>query len=86
MVRSQPSRPIRQIFHQLPERYDPWRRLLAAVTLRSVLDVYQPGTKLSEHDWISATHFLQDQAVKQLLQDMNVSVPWQQIEQLVIEG
>ena len=86
MLRAHSSPPIRQIFHQLPDRYDPWRRLLAAVTLRSVLDVYQPGTKLSERDWISAAHFLQDQSVKQLLQDMNVSVPWQKIEQLVIEG
>ncbi|MEM7028009.1 MAG: hypothetical protein AAF629_00345 [Chloroflexota bacterium] len=86
MFRTHPSRPIRQIFHQLPDHYDPWRRLLAAVTLRSVLDVYQPAAKLSQRDWISATHFLRDQSVKQLLQDMNVSVPWQKIEKLVIEG
>ena len=86
MLPTRPSRPIRQIFHQLPDRYDPWRRLLAAVTLRSVLDVYQPGTKLSRRDWISAAHFLKDQSVKQLLQDMNVSVPWQKIEQFVNEA
>ena len=80
------SRPKRQIFHQLPDRYDPYRRLLAAVTLRSVLDVYQPSAKLSQHDWLSATHFLQDQSIKQLLQDLELSIPWQQIEQLVTEG
>jgi len=76
---------ICQVYHRqpAPDRYDPWRRLLAAVTLRSVLDVCQPTARLAPRDQASAAQFLTDREVQAFLSDMEVSVPWPQIEALM---
>ena len=76
---------IRQIYNQLPEIYDPWRRLLAAVTLRSVLDIRQPTRTMTQDDYDSAQQFVRDRFVRSLLNEMKVSVPWQQIEKMIAE-
>lgn len=70
----------------MPEHYDPWRRLLAAITLRAVCDICAPSMRLSAQDQATAISFLRDRGVKELLQDMEVSVPWRAIEQLVTGG
>jgi hypothetical protein len=66
-----------------PDRYDPWRRLLAAITLQAVWDVHQPPRRLSEQDRYSALAFLVDRQVKGMLDDAGVSVPWPQVKKLV---
>jgi hypothetical protein len=73
-------------YRKLPDNYDPWRRLLAAITLRAVYDICTPSLRLTDQDQASAVSFLRDRGVQDLMQDMGVSVPWQAIEQLVIGG
>jgi hypothetical protein len=67
----------------IPDRYDPWRRLLAAVLLRAVWDVHTPTQGLSQQDYASAIAFLGDRHVKYLLEGMGVCLPWTKVYEFV---
>jgi hypothetical protein len=65
--------------------YDPWRRLLAAVVVRAVLDVTaeRARTKRRPRDLVSAHEFLADRRVQTLCAD-HIDVPrqvWRQAAQ-----
>ena len=76
---------IRRRTYQMPEQYDPWRRLLAAVVLQAVCDVHTPHQRLTERDRASALLFLQDQQVEQFLTDTGLWLPWPKIRALAVD-
>jgi len=68
--------------YSLPELYDPWRRLLAAVVLRAVCDVVAPSQQLAERDRASAQLFLLDRSVEAFMSDTGLWLPWVKIRGL----
>ena len=71
-----------QAYKPQPE-HDPWRRLMAKVIERAVLDLY--STKHSDWEYLAAASFLTDKRVRSLCDAWELWLPWVKIQHLALQ-
>lgn len=54
----------------LPESYDPWQRLLAAIALQAVVDIVNPEKCLTQDEHLTARTFVRDN--RMLYQELGI--------------